>query len=229
VPEMLIHGPYYHNKLTEELRSGIIKSNAPIPYLWGDPVYKLDMASSFLLPSEEQKKKLEAKYKKKDDNPDLDIELCELSCRYAPINISDGDTDSSWCTPFGPKGESILAASNLNPDLKPVENLPTKIFNGFGGSKPLYFANNRAKKIRVYILEPKKIIAEIEADGQGAYAVDSKVIAKHEVELKDVYGWQALPLPKYDNKKQRPLIVAIEILSAYKGKKYEDTCIAGVN
>jgi hypothetical protein len=157
------------------------------------------------------------------------------TCTYGPPNLVDGDVRTAWV-----EGAAGLGVGELV--VVPLSGPQAEIRAGYGKSPELYQQNARPRRVEVLVL------------GQGLLWVGGQyddwfglpVLGRHEVELRDVDGWQPLPLPaagpppagwapsagphaeKPEPAKQRPTYVAIRILSAYSGTKYEDTCISEV-
>jgi len=154
--------------------------------------------------------------------------------KYPARNAMDNNTTSAWVPATnGGIGEVVVV------DYSPGENKKQMvwIWSGYGKTKALFQANNRPRKIRIYLL--------------GTYCHDCTpsvcmtgnfvVLAKAEKELKDLNGFQEITLPKgpvidnsadcshpSDAESPYRYRVAIEILSIYKGSKYNDTCITEI-
>ena len=117
--------------------------------------------------------------------------------------------------------------------------------------------NNRPRNVRLFILkcERDEETANLGAAIDDVVCKDITVIDEQYATLKDVYGWQELPLEKSISKgpseerqnhfkidKNELLnneychaygtdifyFVGIQILSVYEGTKYQDTCISEV-
>jgi hypothetical protein len=152
-------------------------------------------------------------------------------CQYSAYNLSDGDVKTCWAEGTKESGIGEIVMTVID-DI----NLPVKIWSGYGKSETLYKDNNRPKAVRVFVLvSPCRQVAQVE----GQYS-DIKVIGKHEVELKDLNGWQKLSLPKPlknvslecplpEEYQGKYYFVALEILSVYKGSKFNDTCISEIS
>ena len=119
---------------------------------------------------------------------------------YPPINILDGNFDSTWCEADdkGPGiGESITIEFS-----EPVSFDEIQIVNGFA-SKDYYKKNNRVKSI---------VLTQ----------VAKKHFQQKEYILKDdVPDWQSI---KFDLD-QTAQTITIKITGVYKGSKYDDTCL----
>jgi len=176
-----------------------------------------------------------------DDAPDLlnDYEMAheKWSCMYSAWSAMDGNTATAWCE--GKKDEGIGEIIIIKADI----SRPVRIWSGLGANAGIYKANNRPQKIRVTVMQAREAKMII---GQYAEAIEYKnitVLASHEVELKDINGWQPLPLPAHKRmsfssvsehgepviKKEDGTLIALEILSVYRGTKYNDTCISEVS
>ncbi len=145
------------------------------------------------------------------------------TCMYTAFSARDGDTKTAWVE--GSKDDGVGEVLVVKIDA----SKPAEIWAGIGASPALFKANNRPAKVRIYVL------AGVETDlARGAqYSMmrysNLKVVAKHEAELKDINGYQPLPVPKYIMPADADTtFVAIEILSVYKGSKYRDTGITEV-
>lgn len=144
----------------------------------------------------------------------------EWSCMYCAGMAMDNNPATAWVE--GAEGDGIGEAVLVKVDIA----RPVRIWAGFGRSEMVFRANNRPKKVAVYTLE-----------GIGGAAqtyfefADIKVIARRELELKDMNGYQPLPLPsgKVVSREQQHTFVAVEILSVYPGEKFKDTCISEIN
>lgn len=148
----------------------------------------------------------------------------EWSCMYSPRNLSDGNPKTCWAE--GVKGDGIGETVMAVIDTAK----PARIWAGLGASDRFFKDNNRPRRVNVYVLH---------AHSHGVTEIctiysDVEVLAKREVELKDVNGWQDLPLPAHKvppPDTENPSLhtfVAVEILSVYPGNKYQDTCISEI-
>ncbi|HOP65082.1 MAG TPA: hypothetical protein PK358_11780 [Spirochaetota bacterium] len=171
---------------------------------------------------------------------------------YGPAKAFDGDIGTAWCEGKKDegKGEFIWVETD------PVKTEGVIVLNGFGKSRRLYFQNNRVKDYRLTIYpvkgKEKVITGRLEDDlcGPGKAKFDpadscygelgesagdkklwDKCIAKEkDLCIMDDYdgGGQSIML---DEEFETPMIikkVKLEILSVYRGKKYNDTCIAEI-
>lgn len=124
-----------------------------------------------------------------------DSYLTEGNVKYLPVRLKDTAIGTPWCE--GLKGDGIGSKITL----KAKNDISTLIIsNGFDSLKKyIYYNNNRVKQIRITDLNNKKkfILAE----------------------LPDTVEPFEINLP-FSSKQ-----LEIEILSVYKGKKYEDTCL----
>ncbi|MCR5288454.1 MAG: discoidin domain-containing protein [Treponema sp.] len=119
---------------------------------------------------------------------------------YPPINILDGNYDSTWCEAdqSGPGiGESITVEFS-----QPVSFDEIQIVNGFA-SKDYYKKNNRVKTIVLTQVAKKHF-------QQKEYTLND-----------DTPTWQSInfALP------QTAQTITIKITDVYKGSKYDDTCL----
>jgi hypothetical protein len=141
----------------------------------------------------------------------------EWTCGYSAKQVSDGNPETAWCEGAkGPGVGEVLVAR--------VEGgQPVRIWSGYGKSPALHAANARPRKVNVYVLEAQK-----KEDNEWGYIFGGlTVVAKGEVELADVNGYQELKLPAFTpNPKAVGTLVALEVVSIYPGKKYQDLCIS---
>ncbi|MCU0844656.1 MAG: hypothetical protein MUC76_06995 [Spirochaetes bacterium] len=158
------------------------------------------------------------------------------SCMYTALSAMDGSTATAWCE--GKKDEGIGEILIVKVDTAK----PVRIWNGLGAGDSLYRANNRAQKIRVWALQARQARKEIGQYETGLVFTDITVVGSHEITLKDFNGWQSLPLPPRKRlafqsviekgepavKYEDSMFLAIEILSVYRGAKYNDTCISEI-
>lgn len=124
-----------------------------------------------------------------------DSYLVEGKVKYLPENLNSTAKDTPWVE--GTSGDGIGTKISIKAR-NPVTSLV--ISNGFDSLKKyIYENNNRVKKIKITNLEKKK----------------NNFI----VELPDTVDPYEIKLPF------KTKLVEIEILSVYKGSKYEDTCL----
>jgi hypothetical protein len=146
----------------------------------------------------------------------------QWSCKYSASKIVDNDPATAWAE--GVEGDGIGEIVIV----KIKSNQPLAIWAGLGASQSLYKANNRPRRVRVYVLQADPVTA-YDLNQSGMTHRNLQVIGKHDVELKDINGFQPLPLPGHSYKKgEGHAFIAIEILSVYRGSKYRDTCISEV-
>lgn len=206
-----------------ELRSLLKKSLIPELYVFGG--YEDSFSSSLLKPGTANKATL-ADYKKMDDEEKTKYE--KWSCQYGARNVSDGNPKTAWVEGVaGPgTGEVLLITEQLNPSKK------VEIWNGYGANESLFQVNNRVKTIGVHIVKAMPDIA-----GQfGTVYRNLTVVASGTVTLKDVNGFQLLPLPSFkrdtfhrdDNDWDYAYWLLLEIVDVYPGTKYQDTCISEI-
>jgi len=174
------------------------------------------------------------------DPEEIDYEYDQVfdrwSSMYNAYSAMDGNPATAWCE--GKEDEGIGEILIVKADILN----PVYIWNGLGKNNNLYFANNRAKKIRLTVLQAKKASKLIGQFNIGITYNDITVLGSHDITLKDHNGWQPLPIPTHkrlstqsiiDNKEQivkteDTTFIAVEILSVYKGTKYNDTCISEI-
>lgn len=119
---------------------------------------------------------------------------------YPPINILDGDFNSTWCE-ADQKGSGIGESITVE-FAEPVSFDEIQIVNGFV-TKDYYLKNNRVKTIRLT-------------------QVAKEHFQQKDYTLKDnVQDWQSI---KFDLL-QTAQTLTIEIREVYRGAKYDDTCL----
>lgn len=129
--------------------------------------------------------------------------------RYSPLNLLDNDPKTAWVE--GVKGDGIgedltiyISDSAGRWTARSVHKLG--IVSGYAKSKDIFYKNNRPKKIKLTV-----------------YPYNSSKYSMEHI-LKDSMEMQYIEL------KEKTLTsdIKIEILSVYKGSKYDDTCISDV-
>ncbi|MDO4507143.1 MAG: nicotine adenine dinucleotide glycohydrolase, partial [Spirochaetales bacterium] len=119
---------------------------------------------------------------------------------YPPINILDGDFNSTWCE-ADQKGSGIGESITVE-FAEPVSFDEIQIVNGFV-SKDYYLKNNRVKTLRLT-------------------QVAKEHFQQKDYTLKDnVQDWQSI---KFDLL-QTAQTLTLEIRDVYRGSKYDDTCL----
>ncbi len=163
--------------------------------------------------------------------------LEKWSCMYSPWSAMDGNPATAWSE--GVKGPGIGEILIVKTDT----GKPVYIWAGIGVNKRLHTMNNRPKKIRVYVLQALTAQQMIGQFANGIQYNNIKVLAQKEITLKDKFGYQTLDLPAHTLKKYKSItvhgeekvaqkditFVAVEILSVYRGSKYDDTCISEIS
>jgi hypothetical protein len=175
---------------------------------------------------------------------DWQQEVAAWSCMYGPQRIVDGDPTTAWSegAPGNGEGEILLVR------IGQAERV--EIWTGFGLSDRLHGRNGRPKRVRVHVLQPLTGAANQYDLTMGFFLK----LAEGEEDLKDVNGWQELPLPDYEPLSDRagveaalepffedvppyllvpehlgtPIYLGLEILEVYPGTAYEDTLISEV-
>ena len=175
-------------------------------------------------------------------------------CKYDVRNVYDGELDTSWGEGVEGDGigETIIIPCLYLDFIKKIE-----IFTGYAKTKDLWEKNNRPRNVRLFILkcERDEETGNLSPALDDVVCKDITVIDEQYATLKDVYGWQELPLDKsilkesseerqncFKNDKNRLIsnehcyafgtdifyFLGIQILSVYEGTKYQDTCISEV-
>ncbi len=147
--------------------------------------------------------------------------LHNWECMYSPERITDGNPATAWCEGVPDEGINQVVIAHVDV-LRPV-----RIWTGFGISKALFAANCRPRKIAVMVL----VAEETSPHQDGTAYVNIKIVAQHEVELKDLNGYQSLPIPENNitDEKRHLTFLAIKILTVYHGTKYKDTLISEIS
>ncbi|MCB1138757.1 MAG: hypothetical protein KDK23_08375 [Leptospiraceae bacterium] len=156
--------------------------------------------------------------------PDYDVELDgdmdihDWTCMFSAFRAFDKNEDTAWSEGVkGPGiGETLIVPLDSN-------NPEIRIRPGFAQSDALFKANNRPRKVRLYLLKA----GDREATQIGLIYSNWTVLNSKEYVLKDKNAWQTLTLPAA-GPEGSSLFLAIEILSVYPGSKYDDTLISEV-
>ena len=149
------------------------------------------------------------------------------TCMYSAYSAMDGDPATTWSegVPGDGLGEILVVKLDLE---KKIE-----IWGGYGKNERTYKLNNRPQKIRVYLMKTEALPAFNQWNTEYTnIALLTNVI----VTLQDINDFQDLPLPKVKSKVYNAewdseavtTFIAIEILSIYRGGRYDDTCICEV-
>jgi len=171
---------------------------------------------------------------------------------YGPDKAFDNDPGTAWCE--GKKDDGIGEYIVVEKDVEDMVGI--NILNGYGKYRHLYNSNNRIKGFRltVYPMQGKEkvITGEFNDNLCGVYLDGGKIESidqycelkneenqndkqkynagykacvkekKNECIMDEYAGGQKILFKKAMNVKK----VKLEILSVYKGEKYNDTCIS---
>ena len=200
-------------------------------YFYEDKKLSAKMNYKFeILPEDYKTVKNVIKYEFKDLEPDFNIEITlppvmfrnveadstltsKKINKYAPENMIDNNPKTAWVEGKKGFGKGIklyfaiaptTAGGKIDGDYL-IEKIG--IINGYAKSKKLFYANNRVKKIRFDYWSMK----------------EDKELTKY-FTLKDKFEMQYI---RFEN----PVSLSnfrITILSVYKGKRYNDTCISEI-
>jgi hypothetical protein len=156
--------------------------------------------------------------------------------KYPLANLFDRNSSTAWVEGEAGHGIGEVVVIDFSPTA--ANSLPLRIWAGYGKSQNLFLKNNRPKKIKIYLLGTFCHDCTPRVCMQGQFSVVSSV----EKELKDFNGFQEIPVPEiridydstacagpggYERDAEHYIYkIAIQILSVYKGTKYEDTCIS---
>lgn len=123
---------------------------------------------------------------------------------YDIEKIHDGRMDTAWVE--GVDGNGIGEFFEIRFDsITPMTDIT--IWNGYMKNNYLYYSNNRAKKLKLYINNIAYAILELE---------DSRAPQRFDVELIQKFEWE------------NELVLKFEILEIYQGSKWDDTCITDI-
>lgn len=217
------------SKLKKQVRAGKISqlhdSDGSVP---GDTGWN----SSFLAPEGKAPSK-KCSGKEETDCWDIQEKYDRWTCAYNSYALRDGKKNTAWSE--GAKGAGVGEMVALPVD--PIKKY--KIWTGFGKSAWHFKANNRPKKVRLYLFEAKRL--DVSQVGMLYYKL--RQVSQATRTLKDQNGYQDLKLPTLTKKvKERVknrrsktglqamnhFVLVIEILSVYKGSKYNDTLITEI-
>ena len=130
---------------------------------------------------------------------------------YGPENLNDKDRDNTWAE--GAEGDGI--GESLTLTMKQPQNVTRlRIYNGYP-EKALFQQNNRVKKLAVSINGGKPFVADLE-DGRDSVGYEGVSWARD--------CWVDLP-----NDAGPVKTVKLAIEEVYRGTKFRDTCISGVD
>lgn len=168
---------------------------------------------------------LKAEGKPPERMPDYDVELDgdmdihDWTCMFAAFRAFDKNEDTAWAEGVEGPGIGEVLIVKLEDSRQSIRIRP-----GFAMTDALFKANNRPRKIRVYAISPHKG----DVTQMGLLYSDWKVLTQKEFELKDSNSWQSIQLPGHKPSDTYGSFIAIEIVSVYKGSKYDDTLITEV-
>jgi len=162
---------------------------------------------------------------------------------YSPVNLFDKDPASSWVE--GKEGPGI-GSYVLIGITGPLEKF-ILISNGYQKSEDLFIKNNRVKDFRISLYAG--FTSDIRAGQFGFEADITEIAPPVTLSLKDEMGIQTFELP-FDTAETEELkdsrrshyaeswpgeigirdffVLKVEIASVYKGSRWDDTCIAGI-
>jgi len=161
---------------------------------------------------------------------DYSYRYASWACMYSAASLADDNPRTAWIEGVeGPGvGEVVIARVPAARGLG--------IRSGFQRSPELFARNARPRRVRVWLLAA----ASMDASELDEIYEDVRALASIEVELADRMGWQPLPLPSAhaeptarpgrasDKAGRTAWFVAVQILSAYPGSRWEDCCISDI-
>ncbi|MDX9848244.1 MAG: hypothetical protein RBT74_14775 [Tenuifilaceae bacterium] len=164
-----------------------------------------------------------------------------LNRKYSVANLFDGDFTTSWVEGVDGNGVGQFIYVSIPEDFKTIN-----IVNGYGKSKTLFSQNNRVKRLKATLhvgINPVGALSEI------AYLFKLSPLDKEFfIDIYDKDSLQTIDFPdelhelnqlKEAIKKsyfehfsdpiyQMVTFLKLEIVSVYKGSKYDDTCISEI-
>lgn len=150
---------------------------------------------------------------------DRDMDIHDWTCMFAAFRAFDQNQETAWSEGVKGPGVGEVLVVPLKSSKEPIRIRP-----GFALSDALFKANNRPRRIKVYALNS----TGRDTTQVGLLFWDWTVLTSKEFELKDSNAWQTIQLPAHSPAKESVNFIAIEILSVYKGSKYDDTLISEV-
>lgn len=161
-------------------------------------------------------------------NKQDEVRLRAWSCQYGSPSALDGNPATAWAEGVagnGP-GEMILITGAVDPVRK------VEIWAGLGASDMLHRMNTRPKEVRVHVIRA----APTGAAQTGYNHENVSLVASRVVVLKDLNGFQPLPVPAFKkdvfkkdgNEWEYKYWLLIELVSFYPGSKYADTCLSEI-
>jgi hypothetical protein len=142
----------------------------------------------------------------------------EWTCTHSAERLTDGKPGTAWCEGVEGDGQAELVVAQVDARKR------LRIWAGYGKSAALHRANNRPRKVRVWVLAGRSLGAHQTGVGFG----DLQPLGRKVVELADRNGYQPLSLPRVAIPDEAVTFVALEILSVYPGRKHRDTCVSEI-
>jgi hypothetical protein len=203
-----------------------------------------DNSSSFLLPNNIPSILLTMTPGKRDND------LLKWCSTYSAQKLTDGDPQTAWCE--GATGDGIGEVVLANLYLKPNENV--EIWAGFGKSNASYYSNNRPKIVKVFIIMELSFLG-YDPDVRKLIPLEEKIIELKDIngfqQLKIPLFTDPVESVKSSTDKTQFRLninvknksenlyknslgfshsfkLGIQILSAFNGEKFKDTCISEI-
>jgi hypothetical protein len=198
----------------QQLKQLIARGAAPGLRLETGRVGTADLWATSFLPAEGARPARPADH---DEITEGESYLHEWTCMYAASRLSDGDVATAWAE--GVSGDGIGEIVLLPLDT----SKPIRIRAGFAKSPALYAANNRPRDVKLYVVST----GGLDATQSGAIYENLSVVLTHSVRLADRNEFQIVTLPPHTPGNHS--ILAIEILSVYRGTRYRDTLISEIS
>lgn len=157
---------------------------------------------------------------------ELDKPAANAFGKYGAQNLFDRDKNTCWAE--GVKGPGVKEYIYLD---TPSNALGISIINGYAKSERMFKKNNRVKNIQITLYKlthPKKgKITELYTPMKA-----KKISPPYKRQLKDSDSPQQIYFPKqWKNliKNNKTTAIQIKILSVYKGRKGNDTCLSEIS
>jgi hypothetical protein len=163
----------------------------------------------------------------------------EATCTYGPAKASDDSLATAWCE--GAAGAGVGEAVLVDLETPSAAPQMLRIAAGFQKSHALWQANNRPTRIRVDVLQVMQLGCAV---GDFCGYGDVQLLSTSVLDVPDAMGASVLPLPKATPEvlkarasalgvtagtfaaKAARVLLRVEIVSAAKGRRYDDTCIS---
>jgi hypothetical protein len=142
--------------------------------------------------------------------------LHRWTCMYSAAQLRDGNPATAWSEGASDDGIGQIVVLPID------TGRPIRIWGGLGRSAALHAANNRPKKVKIYVISAGRVYHP----QNGTVYSDLNVVLASTATLVDRNGFQTITLPAH----ARPAhsLLAIELVSVYRGTRFRDTLISEV-